>query len=51
MLVTSKNVPFPGLLTIGTNDPSHAGDQAIIKVLGHQCRWLASGYDLEIGQF
>ena len=22
---------------------------AIIKVKGHQCRWLAGGYDLEIG--
>ena len=27
-----------------------AGAQAIIKVSGHQHRWLAGGYDLEIGQ-
>ena len=26
-----------------------AGDQAIIKVKGHQHQWLAGGYDLEIG--
>ena len=25
--------------------------RAIIKVSGHQCRWLAGGYDLEIGHF
>ena len=25
-----------------------AGAQLIIKVLGHQHRWLAGGYDLEI---
>ena len=39
MLATSKNVLFPGhnhLLTTGTDDPSLAGAQAIIKVLGHQ---------------
>ena len=54
MLATSKNVLFPGhnhLLTISTDDPSLAGVQAIIKVSGHQYRWLAGGYDLEIGQF
>ena len=28
-----------------------AGTQAMIKVLGHQHRWLAGGYDLEIGHF
>ena len=52
MLATSKNVLFPGhnhLLTIGTDDPSLTGAQVIIKVPGHQCRWLAGGYDLEIG--
>ena len=27
----------------------HAGAQAIIKELGHQQRWLGTGYDLEIG--
>ena len=28
-----------------------AGTQAVIKVLGHQYRWLTDGYDLEIGHF
>ena len=28
---------------------SKNGTQVIIKVLGHQYRWLAIGYDLEIG--
>ena len=44
MLATSKNVLFPGhnhLLTTST----------VIKVKGHQYRWLAGGYDLEIGHF
>ena len=56
MLATSKNVLFPGyshLLTTGTDDPSLcfnlASTRAIIKVSGHQYRWLAGGYDLEIG--
>ena len=30
---------------------SLAGAQAVIKVSGHQHRWLAGGYDLEIGHF
>ena len=54
MLATSKNVLFPGynhLLTTGTDDPSHAGTRVVIKVLGHQYRWLAGGYDLQIGHF
>ena len=54
MLATSRNVLFPGhnqLLTTGTDDPSLAGAQAIIKVSGHQYRWLTAGYDLEIGHF
>ena len=54
MLATSKNVLFPGhnhLLTTGTDDPSLAGVRAIMKVSGHQYRWLAGGYDLEIGHF
>ena len=54
MLATSKNVLFPGhnhLLTTGADNPSLAGAQVIIKVLGHQHWWLASGYDLEIGHF
>ena len=54
MLATSKNVLFPGhnhLLTTGTDDPLLAGAWAIIKVSGHHYRWLAGGYDLEIGHF
>ena len=54
MLTTSKNVLFPGhnhLLTLGTDDPSHAGVWAIIKVPCHQYRSLAGDYDLEIGHF
>ena len=38
MLATSKNVVFPGhnhLLTIGIDDPSLAGTQAIIELLGY----------------
>ena len=27
------------------------GARAIIKVSGHQYRWLAGGYNLEIGHF
>ena len=51
MLSTSRNVLFPGhnhLLTTCADDPSLAGAQATIKVKGHQHRWLADGYDLEI---
>ena len=54
MLATSKNVLFPGhnhLLTTSTDDPSLDGAQVIIRVLGHQYRLLAGGYDLEIGHF
>ena len=54
MLATSTNVLFPGpnhLLTTCTDDPSLAGARVIIKVQGHQYRWLAGGYDLEIGHF
>ena len=54
MLATSQNVLFPchnHLLTTGTDDLSLAGTWAIIKVSGHQYRWLAGCYDLEIGQF
>ena len=48
MLSISKNVLFPGpnnLLTSGTDDPSLASARAIIKVSGHQHRWLAGVYD------
>ena len=39
------------MLTTGTDDPSIDGTCAIIKVSGHQYRWLAGGYDGEIGHF
>ena len=54
-----KHYP-PGnhMLTTGADDPTLynlvitlAGARAIIKVSSHQHRWLASGYDLEIGHF
>ena len=51
MLATSENFLFPGhnhLLITGVGDPSLDATRAIIKVLGHQHRWLAGGYDLEI---
>ena len=54
MIATSKNVLFSGhnhLLTTGTADPSLAGTLAIIKVFGHQYRWLAGGHDLDIVHF
>ena len=54
MLATPKNTLFPGhnyLLTPGTDDLSLAAAQVIIKVSGHQYRWLAGSYDLEIGHF
>ena len=54
LLDTSKNVLFPGhnhLLTTGTDDLSLAGAWEIIKVSGHQYRWLPGGYGLEIGHF
>ena len=54
MLATSKNVLFSGhnhLLATGIDDPSLAGAWTIIKVSGHQHRWLAGGYDLEIEHF
>ena len=54
MLATSENVLFPGhnhLQTTDTDDPPLPRAWAIIKVFGHQHRWLAGGYDLEIGHF
>ena len=54
MLATSKNVLIPAhnhLLTTDADDHLLAGAQAIIKVSGHQYRWLADGYDLEVGHF
>ena len=46
--------PIPGhnhLLITSTDDPSPAGARVIIKVSDDQYRWLACGYDLEIGHF
>ena len=54
MLTTYKNILFPGhnyLLTTSTDGPSLAGVWSIKKVSGHQYRWLAGGYDLEVGHF
>ena len=54
MQATSKNALFPShnhLVTTGTDDPSLAGAQAIIKMSGHQYQWLAGGYDQEIEHF
>ena len=59
ILATHKNVLFPGhnhLITTGTDDQTLAiitltGTWAIIKVPGHQHRWLAGGYELEMGHF
>ena len=54
MLATSKNVLFPGhnhLLTTGTDDPTLWLLPKHQRVKGHQYRWLAGGYDLEIGHF
>ena len=59
MLSTSKNVLFPGhnyLLTTGADDLTlliiaQASTVVIIIVKGHHHRWLAGGYDLEIGHF
>ena len=39
------------VINTGTDDPSLAGAQAIIKVSGHQYGWLVGGYDLEMEQF
>ena len=60
MLSTSKNVLSLGhnhLFTTGADDHSLfkiiilPDTWAIIKVSGHQHRWLAGGYDPEIGHF
>ena len=47
MLATSTNVPFPGHNRLLTT----TGAQAIMKLSSHQYRYLAGGYDLEIGHF
>ena len=51
MLSTSKNVLFAGhnhLLTTGTLIITLVGARSVIKVAGHQYRWFAGGYNLEI---
>ena len=52
MLVTSKNVQFPGhdhLLTTGSDDLTLFLSLEHQRVKGHQYWWLVGGYDLEIG--
>ena len=49
MPATSKNVLRNLLLTTSTDDPTLSLERQWVK--GHQCRWLAGGYDLEIGHF
>ena len=57
MLSTSKNVLFPGhfhMLITGADAQHfdyHLSASKCNKVKGHQHRWLAGGYDLEIGHF
>ena len=57
MLATSKNVLIPGNITtcktqVGpTDDPTLWLLPEHQRVKDHQCRWLAGGYDLEIGHF
>ena len=52
LLATSKHVLFPGhnnLLSTGTDGPTlWLSVRVIIKMKGHQYRWLAGGYDLEM---
>ena len=52
MLATSKNVLFLAhnhLLTTGTDNPMLWLSPKRRWVKGHQYRWLAGGYNLEIG--
>ena len=54
MLSTSKNVQFPGhnhLLTTSADDQTLKLLPERQWVKGHRHRWLAGGYDLEIGYF
>ena len=44
MLTTGAETTFTLIITI-------AGARVIIKVLGHQHRWLAGGYNRETGLF
>ena len=51
---TSKNVLFPGhnrLLTTGTDDPALRLSPEGQRVKGYPYRWLAGGYNMEIGHF
>ena len=43
MVAASQNVIFLG--------HNHVALRGLIKVSGHQYRWLAGGFELEIGQF
>ena len=52
ILSISKNVLFPGhnhLLTSGIDDPILWLSYERQRVKGQQHRWLAGGYELEIG--
>ena len=55
MLAISKHVPFLGhnhLLTTGADDPTlWLLPEHQVKVKDQQYRWLAGGYNLEIGHF
>ena len=51
MLATSKHVLFPGhnhLLTNGTDDLALRLSPERQRVKGHQYKWLADDYDLEV---
>ena len=49
MIATTKNVRFAGNNHLLTNGGADGLTRAIIKVSGHQHRWLAGGYNPEIG--
>ena len=54
MLATYKNVLFPGLKHLritGADDMTLWLSPEHQRVKGHQYKWLAGGYDLEIGHF
>ena len=54
MLSTSKNALFPAhnhLLTTGVDDLTLKLSPEHQRVKGHQYRWLAGGYDLEVELF
>ena len=45
MLATSKKLLFPSHTSMDDSSLAGAAAQVIIKVSGHQYRWLAGGYD------